>query len=95
MPPPHIALVLADDYPWQLYPRQGTSDPQLPALLPHISQHLVRDGLTLDRHYAYPLCAPARASLLTGARHSTASCMRPWQHSIARRILCSAHVQSW
>ena len=60
---PHILLLLADDYPWELYPRQNTP---ARSLLPHMSRLLSDEGLTLERHYAYSLCAPARASLLTG-----------------------------
>ena len=64
MPPPHIALVLADDLPWELFPRRG-NDGAI-ALLPSVKRHLIDDGLTLERHYSFSLCAPARASLLTG-----------------------------
>ena len=64
MPRPHIILAVADDLPWELWPRASNADARV--LLPKIGRHVVDDGLDLERMYAYPLCAPARASLLTG-----------------------------
>ena len=61
---PSIVYLLGDDYPWQLWPRAGNA--QARALLPRLSETFVDNGLDLQRHYAYALCAPARASLLTG-----------------------------
>lgn len=61
---PHIVFLLADDYPSELWPRANNDGAQ--ALLPRLHETFIRDGLDLERHYAFPLCAPARASLLTG-----------------------------
>ena len=60
---PSILLLLADDYPWELWPRAGNAAAR--ALLPTLSRTMVDTGLDLERMYTYPLCAPARASLLT------------------------------
>jgi arylsulfatase A-like enzyme len=62
---PHIVLVVADDFPWELWPRAENAVTMAP-LLPSISANLVRDGLSLRHAYGYRLCAPARASLLSG-----------------------------
>ena len=35
-------------------------------LLPNVRETFIRDGLHLERQYTYKLCAPARASLLSG-----------------------------
>ena len=72
---PHIVILLVDDMPWQMHPHAGRSSGEQAVLMPHVAS-LVDDGLALTRHYTYPLCAPARASLLTGrwphrAYHST------------------------
>ena len=61
---PHILFLLSDDFPWEIWPRTGNA--HMRTLLPNLHQTFVSDGLDLERHYAYPLCAPARASLLTG-----------------------------
>ena len=59
---PHILLLLADDYPWELRPAERSNE----RLVPRIRRHFVLEGLDLQRMYAYPLCAPARSSLLSG-----------------------------
>ena len=61
---PHVLLLLADDFPWEMWPRAGNT--QMQRLLPALSEHAVHNGLSLERHYAFRLCAPARASLLSG-----------------------------
>ena len=62
--PPHIALLVGDDFSWELWPR-ATNAP-MRALLPRMASTFVDGGFDLQRHYSYPLCAPARSSLLTG-----------------------------
>lgn len=62
--PPHVILAVVDDLPWEMWPRPGNEAAR--SLLPNLTHHLVDNGLTLERHYAFPLCAPARASLLSG-----------------------------
>ena len=61
---PHIILIVADDYPWELWPRaSGHPHTSLQLRLYHT---FVDGGLSLERHYATPMCAPSRASLMTG-----------------------------
>ena len=36
------------------------------ALLPHLRRTFVTEGFELQRTYAYKLCAPARAAILSG-----------------------------
>lgn len=60
--PPHIVLLLGDDYPWQMWPRTA----EMAALTPTLAATFVSDGLDLTRHYAARMCAPSRASLLSG-----------------------------
>ncbi len=63
-PPPNIVLLLADDLGWGDTGYNGH-----PVLrTPHLDR-LAADGLRFDRFYAAtPVCAPTRASVLTG-RH--------------------------
>jgi len=58
--PPDILLIVADDLGWgDVGFRQGGID------TPNIDR-LAREGTTLDRFYAFPVCSPSRAALLTG-----------------------------
>ena len=57
-------MLVADDLPYELWPHSGSSGREA-ALLPRTAA-LVDAGLRLRRHYAYPLCGPSRASMLTG-----------------------------
>ena len=63
--PPHVVLVVADDLPWALFPHAGNDGAAARPLMPHVDA-LRGDGLALRRHYAYHICAPSRASLLSG-----------------------------
>ena len=61
-PAPNILLILADDMGYGDFGVFGDGSPQTPAI-----DRLVGEGLCLTQHYsAAPVCAPARAALLTG-----------------------------
>ena len=69
---PHIVLILGDDYGWanlgvhrekavtpeEKQAQKETQTPQMDAL--------IKDGLLLERHYAYKICSPSRCSLQSG-----------------------------
>jgi len=57
---PHVVLIVADDLGWG---DVGYHDSEIQT--PNIDR-LARDGVQLDRFYAYPTCTPTRAALLTG-----------------------------
>ena len=57
---PHIVMVLVDDLG---YNGVGWHNDELK--MP-ITTALARDGLLLESYYTYKVCAPARASFLTG-----------------------------
>lgn len=61
---PNVLLILTDD--------QGYGDLSLhgnPVLRTPAMDSIGKDGVRLDRFYVSPLCAPTRASLLTGRYH--------------------------
>jgi arylsulfatase A len=59
---PNIILILADDMGYGDFGIFSDGSPKTPAL-----DQLVKDGVCLTQHYsASPVCAPARAGLLTG-----------------------------
>lgn len=58
---PNIVLILADDQGWGDFGFHGNEQIRTP----HLDQ-LAADGLELTRFYVSPVCAPTRASLLTG-----------------------------
>ena len=59
---PNILFILADDMGYGDFSCFNYGASQTPTL-----DHLASEGLCLTQHYsASPVCAPARASLLTG-----------------------------
>src|SRR6202049_1569977 len=59
---PNIVLIVADDMGYGDFGCFNFGASQTPVL-----DHLISEGLCLTQHYsASPVCAPARASLLTG-----------------------------
>ena len=57
---PNIVVLIADDLGWNDI---GTRNPKI--VTPNLVR-LAKEGVELQRFYAYPLCSPARAGLLTG-----------------------------
>jgi arylsulfatase B len=57
---PNIVFTMADDLGWYNV-EWHNSDMKTP----HTAQ-LVKEGLELDRHYAFVYCSPSRSSLMTG-----------------------------
>jgi len=60
---PNILLIIADDMGLDATPGypEGTFKPAMPNL-----DNLASEGITFDNAWAYPLCSPTRASILTG-----------------------------
>lgn len=61
---PHIIHILADDYGWAnvgYHRAAGDRDVQTPNL-----DALMRNGIELDRFYAFQFCAPSRSAIQTG-----------------------------
>jgi arylsulfatase A-like enzyme len=62
--PPSILLILADDMGWGDVRAHGNDRIDTPVL-----DKLAADGVRFDRFFVSPVCAPTRASLLTGRHH--------------------------
>lgn len=62
-PKPNILLIIADDFGLDACPNYdiGATKPNMP----HVQQ-LVNNGITFDNFWAFPMCSPTRASILTG-----------------------------
>jgi len=75
---PNIVILLADDLGWADLGFRG-SDIETP----HIDS-LARDGLTLNRFYAMPICTPTRSALMTARDPmklgSVYAGFQPWQN---------------
>lgn len=63
-PPPNILLIMTDDQGWGDLSFHGNDS----ITTPHIDA-LAQQSVQFDRFYVSPLCAPTRASLLTGRYH--------------------------
>ena len=60
---PNILLIIADDFGLDACPGYniGTTKPNMPHL-----QNMINNGITFDNFWAFPMCSPTRASILTG-----------------------------
>ena len=61
---PNVVIFLADDAGWGDYSRNGNRQ----VATPHIDS-IAAGGVTLDRFFVCPVCAPTRAEFLTGRYH--------------------------
>jgi arylsulfatase A-like enzyme len=64
LPRPNVVIFLADDAGWGDYSRNGNKQ----VATPHIDS-IAAGGVTLDRFFVCPVCAPTRAEFLTGRYH--------------------------
>jgi len=62
--PPNIVMFLADDAGWGDYSQSGN----VQVNTPHVDS-IAKNGVSLDRFYVCPVCAPTRAEFLTGRYH--------------------------
>lgn len=60
-PKPNVVVLLADDAGWGDYSASGNRMVRTPQI-----DSLARDGVSFDRFFVCPLCAPTRAEFLTG-----------------------------
>jgi len=60
---PNILLIIADDFGLDACPNYdiGATKPTMPHL-----QEIANNGITFDNFWAFPMCSPTRASILTG-----------------------------
>jgi arylsulfatase A-like enzyme len=63
-PRPNVVIFLADDAGWGDYGHSGNRQ----VSTPHIDS-IAHDGVSLDRFFVCPVCAPTRAEFLTGRYH--------------------------
>jgi arylsulfatase A-like enzyme len=63
-PRPNVILIMTDDQGWGDLSMRGNGLLETPNI-----DQLARGGATIDNFYVSPLCAPTRASLLTGRHH--------------------------
>ena len=68
---PNVLLILADDQGWGDVGAHGNDVIETPTL-----DSLARMAVSFDRFYVSPVCAPTRASLLTGRYHLTTGVSR-------------------
>jgi len=61
---PNVVLIMTDDQGWGDIHSHGNDKLDTPVL-----DKLAADGVRFDRFYVSPVCAPTRASLLTGRYH--------------------------
>jgi arylsulfatase A-like enzyme len=62
---PNVVIFLADDAGWGDYSRNGNKQVSTPNI-----DSIAAGGVTLDRFFVCPVCAPTRAEFLTGRYHS-------------------------
>ncbi|MEY3172680.1 MAG: hypothetical protein RLZZ436_593 [Planctomycetota bacterium] len=62
--PPNVIVFLADDAGWGDYSHSGNTQLQTPAI-----DSIARSGVSFDRFFVCPVCAPTRAEFLTGRYH--------------------------
>jgi arylsulfatase A-like enzyme len=61
---PNVVVFLADDAGWGDYSQSGNSHIATPKI-----DSIAQGGVSLDRFYVCPVCAPTRAEFLTGRYH--------------------------
>ena len=61
---PNIVIFLADDAGWGDYSHSGNRQVKTPNI-----DSIAKSGVSLDRFYVCPVCAPTRAEFLTGRYH--------------------------
>ncbi len=61
---PNLVVFLADDAGWGDYGFSGNQQANTPRI-----DSIAREGVSLDRFYVCPVCAPTRAEFLTGRYH--------------------------
>lgn len=71
---PNVLLIITDDQGWGDIHSHGNEKLDTPVL-----DQLAADGARFDRFFVSPLCAPTRASLLTGRYH-----LRTGTHGVTR-----------
>ena len=82
--PPNVLIIVADDQGWNDI---GTRNPKMTT---PVLNKLAKDGVELQRFYAYPVCSPARAALLTGVlprRYGIVDVLAPGQAGIPKGTL--------
>ena len=62
--PPNVLLIMTDDQGWGDIRSHGNEKIDTP-----VQDRIAAEGARFDRFYVSPLCAPTRASLLTGRYH--------------------------
>lgn len=62
---PNVVVFLADDAGWGDYSHSGNRTVSTPAI-----DSIAQQGVSLDRFFVCPVCAPTRAEFLTGRYHS-------------------------
>ena len=68
---PNLLIVMDDDHGWDMWPRAGldhahSAQHGIERVLPEITRMFVEQGVTLNRFYVHPKCAPSRQSLMSG-----------------------------
>jgi len=71
---PNVILIMTDDQGWGDIHAHGNEVIETPVL-----DRMIKDGASFDRFYVSPVCAPTRASLLTGRYH-----LRTGVHGVTR-----------